>query len=80
MVSVLFNWFYIAVTAFLTGFALRASVHRISGYRMTDVSSIVGTGLVAVTVYAQFFSLFYRVGAAANLVLTAACLERKSVV
>ena len=74
MVSVLFNWFYIAVTAFLTGFALRASVHRISGYRMTDVSSIVGTGLVAVTVYAQFFSLFYRVGAAANLVLTAACL------
>lgn len=74
MVSVLFNWFYIAVTAFLTGFALRASVHRISGYRMTDVSCIVGTGLVAVTVYAQFFSLFYRVGAAANLVLTAACL------
>lgn len=74
MVSVLFNWFYIAVTAFLTGFALRASVHRISGYRMTDVSCIVGMGLVAVTVYAQFFSLFYRVGAAANLVLTAACL------
>ena len=74
MVSVLFNWFYIAVTAFLTGFALRASVHRISGYRMTDVSCIVGTGLVAVTVYAQFFSLFYRVGAAANLVLTAVCL------
>ena len=74
MVSVLFNWLYIAVTAFLAGVALCAFIHRTVGYRVTDVSCIVAAGLMAVTVYAQVFSLFGRVGAAANLVLAAACL------
>lgn len=74
MVSVLFNWLYIAVTAFLAGFALCAFIRRTVGYRVTDVSCIVAAGLMAVTVYAQIFSLFGRVGAAANLVLAAACL------
>ncbi len=74
MVSVLFNWLYIAVTAFLAGVALCAFIHRTVGYRVTDVSCIMAAGLMAVTVYAQVFSLFGRVGAAANLVLAAACL------
>lgn len=74
MISVFFCWLYIAATAFLAGFALRALVHRTVGYCMQDVSCIVAAGLMVVTVYAQVFSLFYKVGAAANLVLAAACL------
>lgn len=73
MISVFFNWFYIAVTAFLIGFAIREFVRRTVGYCMTDVLGIVAAGLVAVTVYAQIFSLFYKVGAAANSVLTVVC-------
>ncbi len=74
MVSVLFVWLYIAATTFLTGFGLCALVRRIVGYRVRDVGCIVAMGLMAVTVYAQVFSLFYKVGAAANLLLAAACL------
>lgn len=74
MISVLFNWSYIAATAFLAGFGLCAFVRKVLGYRVRDVSCILAMGLMAVTVYAQIFSLVCEVGAAANLVLVAACL------
>jgi len=74
MISVLFNWSYIAVTTFLTGFGLCAFVHRILGYRVKEISCIVAIGLLAVTVYSQIFSLFYKVGAAASLVLVIVCI------
>lgn len=74
MISVLFNWFYIAVTTFLVGFGVCMFVHRALGYHVRDISCIVAAGLVTATVYAQVFSLFHKVGAAANLVLAVACL------
>lgn len=74
MISVLFNWLYIAVTSFLTGFGLCALVRRMVGCRVRDIGCIMAMGLMAVTVYAQVFSLFGGVGAAANLVLAAVCL------
>lgn len=74
MISVLFNWLYIAVTSFLTGFGLCALVRRMVGCRVRDIGCIMAMGLMAVTVYAQVFSLFGKVGATANLVLAAVCL------
>lgn len=74
MVAVFFNWTYIAATAFLVGFALCRSVCRITGYDVNDIGSILAVGLMAVTVYAQIFSLFYKVGTAANVILAAACV------
>ena len=74
MISVLLSWIYIVVTAFLVGFAVCSMIGRLLGYRVRDPVSITGTGLVTVTVYAQVFSLFYKVGAAANLLLVLACL------
>ena len=73
MISVLLSWIYIVVTAFLVGFAVCSMIGRLLGYRVRDPVSITGTGLVTVTVYAQVFSLFYKVGAAANLLLVLAC-------
>ena len=73
MLSVLMNWIYIAATTFLTGYAVCAFVYRTVGYRVKDICCMMALGLLAVTVYAQVFSLFYRVGAAANLVLAAVC-------
>ena len=74
MISVFCNWIYIAVTAFLTGYGLCAVIHKGMGYRVKDISCIVALGLVTVTVYAQIFSLFYKVGAAANLMLVVVCI------
>lgn len=74
MISVLLNWIYIAVTTFLLGFCLAAFFRKTLGYQVKKCSSIIALGLMAATVYAQIFGLFYKVGAAANLVLAAICL------
>lgn len=74
MVSVLLNWSYILITAFLMGFGLRALVDRLFQYKIKEAGSIIAMGLMAVTVYAQIFSLFYKVGLVANLILVLICL------
>lgn len=74
MISVLFNWLYIAVTTFLAGAGVAAFVRKTFRYHIKDISCMMALGLLAVTVYAQVFSLFYKVGAAANVVLAAVCL------
>lgn len=73
MISVLINWIYITVTAFLTGFGLCTLVDKVVGYRIVKVSNIVAMGIMAATVYAQIFSLFCEVGAAANLLFVVVC-------
>lgn len=74
MVFVLLNWIYIVTTSFLVGYAVCGMLSGVLGYRVREPVSIVGVGLVTITVYAQAFSLFYKVGAAANLVLVLVCL------
>lgn len=74
MISVLLNWIYIVITAFLVGFAVCRMIDSVFGYRVRQPVSITGIGIVTVTVYAQVFSLFYKVGAMANLLLVLACL------
>ena len=74
MLSVFFNWIYIAITAFLMGMRLREIVWRHFQYRVKSISSILAAGLITITVYAQVFSLFYKVGAVANLVLVGMCI------
>jgi len=74
MLSVFFNWIYIAITAFLMGMRLREVIWRHFQYRVKDINSILAAGLITITVYAQVFSLFYKVGAAANIILVGMCL------
>ncbi len=73
MLSVILIWCYMLVTAFGTGYGvLRAITSRVP-YRIRHVDSYLMCGLVCVTVYAEFFSLFDRVGLLANLILCGAC-------
>lgn len=61
-------------TIFLVGYGvLRMLTWRIP-YQIRHVDSYLLCGLVCVTVYAQFFSLFYKVGLLANLILCAVCI------
>ena len=61
------------LTMFLTGYAFLRLVSARLEYRIRHVDTYVVCGLVLMTVYAQFFSLFYKVGLAANLLLCIVC-------
>ncbi len=74
MLSVILIWCYILMTTFLVGYGvLRVMTHRIP-YQIRHMDSYLLCGLVCVTVYAQFFSLFYKVGLLANLILCSVCI------
>ena len=86
MLTVLCNWGYIFVTAFLIGFAVLlpfekerggAGAGRVpgggTGCVRRKMTAILMAGLAAVTVYSQVFSLFAGVGLWANVLLMAAC-------
>lgn len=84
MLTVLFNWGYIFVTAFLIGFAVLLPFERGgaaagrapgggTGTVRRKMTVVLMAGFAAVTVYSQVFSLFAGVGLWANVLLVAAC-------
>ncbi len=84
MLSVIFIWLYMGITTFIIGYGvLRVITRHIPYYthncvhdctRCITADACFMCGLVCVTVYAQFFSLFAGVGLAANVVLCVLCL------
>lgn len=84
MLSVIFIWLYMGITTFIIGYGvLRVITRHIPYYTHNCVHDCTGCitadacfmcGLVCVTVYAQFFSLFAGVGLAANVVLCVFCM------
>ncbi len=73
MLSVGLNWIYMILTTFCAGYGIAYLAEKKLHYRIQGMDSILMAGLVAVTVYAEIFSLFYKVGAAANGILLAVC-------
>lgn len=69
MCMILIQWCYFALTAFVTGFAVLAPFERRGGYRVRSAVSVLMAGLLALNVYAQYFSLFAGVGLWANALL-----------
>ncbi len=69
MLYILLNWLYIFITTLITGFGILFLLRKAFGYSPRNIHTCVMTGLVALTVYAQWFSLFYRVNIEANLIL-----------
>lgn len=67
-------WIYLFLTTFLIGYGILQGLTRFIPYRVRHADTYLFCGLAAVTVYAQFFSLFDGVGLAANLLLAAVCL------
>ncbi len=74
MLSVIAIWIYMFLTTFLAGYGIWSMLVRFLPYRVRHTDSFLMCGLAAVTVYAQFFSLFGRVGMAANLLLCLAAV------
>ena len=73
MLTVLINWLYIAFTTMCLGIGVAAFTRNRLHYQISKADSILAMGLIAVTVYAQIWSLFYKVGILANLVLLLIC-------
>ena len=69
MISVLLIWIYMIVTIGTAGLLTACMSKRLLGYRPHDPAACLLSGLVAVTVYAQVWSLFGGVGIAANIVM-----------
>ena len=79
MLSVCLVFLYIFLSAYIAGFLVLAVIGRVFGRegcrkRKVKPDAYVMAGLAAVTVYAQIFSLFYKVGLLANLLLVFGCV------
>lgn len=82
MLSVCLVFLYMLLSAYIVGFLVLAAVGRAfgrEGCRKIKPAGYVMAGLVTVTVYAQFFSLFYKVGLLANLLLVIVCVTTAAV-
>ncbi len=73
MLSVLLIWLYMLFTCYVTGFACIRGILGKKNFRCKREISYLFAGIGAVTVYAQFFSIFGKVGLAANLLLLLIC-------
>lgn len=66
MLSVIFIWIYMILTTFIVGYGV---LRFLTQHLACGVDAYMMCGLVCVTVYAQFFSLFAGVGLWANIIL-----------
>lgn len=73
MLTVLLNWFYIAITTFCIGCGVAKFSEKVLKYRMEGMDSLLMAGIAITTVYAQIFSLFGGVGMSANILLLIMC-------
>ncbi|MBQ7782173.1 MAG: hypothetical protein IJ405_09145 [Lachnospiraceae bacterium] len=73
MLSILLNWLYVFITVFCLGQGFSCFAEKKLHYRLKSMDSVLVAGLIMATVYAQVFSLFGKVGLAANLLLLVVC-------
>ena len=69
MLMVLFSWALIGGAALLFGKAVTDIVYRNRFGEMGRPDVYIVTGLIALTIYAQLFSLFYKVAGIADTIL-----------
>ena len=73
MLMIILTWLYALLTITLLGFGIAAVIEKVFHYRIEKPDSILMAGIIVATVYAQFFSLFYRVSLAANVGMLVCC-------
>ena len=74
MVSVLVNWAYILFTTFCMGYGFAKIVEKRFDYSIKKIENLLFSGLIIATVYAQIFSIFYKVALEANILLVIICV------
>lgn len=75
MLIVLLNWFYIFIITSLLGLGFFRIIEKFHNQTISfKCTHAIVCGMVISTVYAQFFSLIYKVGFIASLILWILCL------
>ena len=75
MISVLINWLYVFITTYIIGYFTLSRAYRFYKHeRHIGIMSSVMAGLAITTAYAGFFSIFYKVGIVANIVMILFCV------
>ncbi len=74
MFSVILIWLYMLFTCYVIGFTCITVIKGKETYRCRKETSYLYAGIGAVTVYSQFFSIFWKVGFTANLILLLICV------
>ena len=74
MVWVMLIWIYRILTCYILGYSVLNAISQKSQYCIKKETTYVFAGVVLATVYAQFFSIFYKVGLLANVGMLAVCL------
>lgn len=74
MILTVLSWGWIGITSFLCGFAFLQSVFPREEKKYYGLEFYILSGLCVLTVYAQIFSLFYKVGKVATGILGVVCL------
>ncbi len=75
MVVVLLSYVYIFLMCLIAGVTIRKALSRfipVPNEERIGITGIVTTGLVTLTVYAECFSIFYKVGAVCHVVMLVA--------
>lgn len=73
MLYTLLNFIWIALTTFLLGILIISIVQKIMKINIVSLDSILISGLVFATVYAETWSFFYKVRFLANAFLFLIC-------
>lgn len=74
MLSCLLIWLYMLFTCYVLGFACIKIISGKETFRFRNKTSYLFAGIGAVTVYAQLFSIFWKVGFMANFILFLICI------
>ena len=74
MLSCLLVWMYMLFTCYVTGFACIRVISGKEAFLLKKRTDCLYAGIGAVTVYAQLFSIFWKVGFVANAVLVSICV------
>ncbi len=69
MITIILEWIYLFAAAYCLGYGFARLVKKLFQYTMKRMDALLVTGLILLTVYAQTFSIFYKVGVAANVIL-----------
>lgn len=73
MALTILSWIFILFIFLVAGITVSGWIRSLTGYRVTDFFSVLMIGLVCTTLYAQFFSLFDKVGRSAFIVTVLIC-------
>lgn len=74
MFSVILIWLYMLFTCYVIGFTCITVIKGKETYRCRKETSYLYAGIGVVTVYSQLFSIFWKVGFMANLILLLICV------